>query len=130
MNNLPAISQTHIENRIFTIRGKQIMLDNHLAELFVVETKRLNEQVKRNINRFPMSFMFQLTNSEWDILQSQIATAKINEDLRSQIATAKRRTPPFVFTEQGVAMLSTVLNSETAIKVSIPASADLSHVGH
>ena len=130
MNNLPAISQTHIEKRIFTIRGKQIMLDNHLAELFVVETKRLNEQVKRNINRFPMSFMFQLTNSEWDILQSQIATAKINEDLRSQIATAKRRTPPFVFTEQGVAMLSTILNSETAIKVSIPASADLSHVGH
>ena len=119
MNNTPLISQTHIENWIFTIRGVQVMIDYHLAELFNVETKRLNEQVKRNINRFPLSFMFQLTTSEWDTLQSQIATAKIDDTLQSQIATAKRRTIPYVFTEQGVAMLSAVLNSDTAIKVSI-----------
>jgi hypothetical protein len=95
------------------------MLDYHLAELFIVETKRLNEQVKRNTKRFPLSFMFQLTLSEWDKLQSQIATTEISDDLRSQIATAKRRTLPFVFTEQGVAMLSAILNSDTAINVSI-----------
>lgn len=113
------ITQKHIENRIFTIRGVQVMMDYHLADLFIVETKRLNEQVKRNTKRFPLSFMFQLTTSEWDKLQSQFATTKTNDDLQSQIATAKRRTLPFVFTEQGVAMLSAVLNSDTAIKVSI-----------
>jgi hypothetical protein len=119
MNNELSISQKHIENRIFTIRAVQVMLDYHLAELFIVETKRLNEQVKRNTKRFPLSFMFQLTLSEWDKLQSQIATTEISDDLRSQIATAKRRTLPFVFTEQGVAMLSAILNSDTAINVSI-----------
>jgi hypothetical protein len=119
MNNELSISQKHIENRIFTISAVQVMLDYHLAELFIVETKRLNEQVKRNTKRFPLSFMFQLTLSEWDKLQSQIATTEISDDLRSQIATAKRRTLPFVFTEQGVAMLSAILNSDTAINVSI-----------
>jgi len=119
MNNELSISQKHIENRIFTIRAVQVMLDYHLAELFIVETKRLNEQVKRNTKRFPLSFMFQLTLPEWDKLQSQIATKEISDDLRSQIATAKRRTLPFVFTEQGVAMLSAILNSDTAINVSI-----------
>jgi hypothetical protein len=119
MNNELSISQKHIENRIFTIRAVQVMLDYHLAELFIVETKRLNEQVKRNTKRFPLSFMFQLTLPEWDKLQSQIATTEISDDLRSQIATAKRRTLPFVFTEQGVAMLSAILNSDTAINVSI-----------
>jgi len=119
MSNEISISQKHIENRIFTIRGVQVMLDYHLSDLFIVETKRINEQVKRNTKRFPLSFMFQLTISEWDKLQSQIATTEINDDLRSQIATAKRRTLPFVFTEQGVAMLSAVLNSDTAINVSI-----------
>lgn len=119
MNNTPNLSQKLIENRIFTIRGVQVMIDYHLAELFIVETKRLNEQVKRNTKRFPLSFMFQLTTSEWHTLQSQIASAEINDDLRSQFATAKRRTSPYVFTEQGVAMLSAVLNSDTAINVSI-----------
>jgi hypothetical protein len=119
MSNELSISQKHIENRIFTIRAVQVMLDYHLAELFIVETKRLNEQVKRNTKRFPLSFMFQLTLPEWDKLQSQIATKEISDDLRSQIATAKRRTLPFVFTEQGVAMLSAILNSDTAINVSI-----------
>jgi len=100
------LSIAKIENRIFTIRGVQVMLDFHLAELYSVETKRLNEQVKRNKTRFPERFMFQLTLSEW-------------EDLRSQFATAKRRSSPYCFTEQGVTMLSAVLNSEIAITVSI-----------
>jgi hypothetical protein len=119
MSNELTISQQQIEQRIFTIRGLQVMIDFHLSDLFVVETKRINEQVKRNTKRFPLSFMFQLTISEWDNLQSQIATTEIGDNLRSQIATAKRRTLPFVFTEQGVAMLSAVLNSDTAINVSI-----------
>jgi len=97
---------TRIENLIFTIRDQQVMLDFHLAQVYEIETKRLNEQVKRNIKRFPETFMFQLNIHEWDIL-------------RSQFATAKRRTLPFAFTEQGVAMLSSVLNSDYAIQVSI-----------
>ena len=100
------ISQQKIQNRIFIIQEKQVMVDFHLAELYQVETKRLNEQVKRNNKRFPTSFMFQLNKKEWD-------------DLQSQIATTKRRTLPYVFSEQGVAMLSAVLNSSIAIDVSI-----------
>lgn len=119
MSKEPIISQAQIESRIFTIRGLQVMIDFHLAELYEVVTKRLNEQVKRNIERFPASFMFQLTDIEWVNLQSQIATTPRNENLRSQNATTKRRTLPYVFTEQGVAMLSAVLKSNTAISVSI-----------
>ncbi len=114
-----SISQKQLENRIFTIRNVQVMVDFHLAELYNVETKRINEQVKRNIKRFPKNFMFQLSQAEWKNLQSQIATAESLTGLQSQIATAKRRTIPYVFSEQGVAMLSAVLNSETAINVSI-----------
>lgn len=115
MNSEIILSQIQIENRIFTLRGVQVMVDFHLAELYQVETKRLNEQVKRNIARFPESFMFQLDASEWEHLQSQIATT----NLQSQIATTKRRTLPYVFTEQGLAMLSAILNSNTAIEASI-----------
>jgi hypothetical protein len=114
------LTSSKIENKIYTIRGIQVMLDSDLADLYDMETKRINEQVKRNQKRFPMAFMFQLNQEEWEHLQSQMATAALsNEFLRSQIATAKRRTLPFVFTEQGVAMLSTVLNSDRAIQVSI-----------
>ncbi|MDT8412717.1 MAG: ORF6N domain-containing protein [Vicingaceae bacterium] len=113
------ISKKQIENRIFTIRAMQVMLDYHLAELYDVETKRVNEQVKRNSKRFPESFMFQLSDSEWESLRSQIATTEKEKGLQSQIATTKRRTLPYVFTEQGVAMLSAVLNSDTAVSVSI-----------
>lgn len=109
----------HIENKIFQFRGVHVMVDYHLSELYGVETKRLNEQVKRNKKRFPESFMFQLSQSEWEDLQSQNATTTRSTDLRSQIATAKRRTPPYVFTEQGVSMLSAVLNSDEAIEISI-----------
>lgn len=113
------ISHKQIENRIFTIRDVQVMIDHDLAELYNVETKRLNEQVKRNKKRFPEKFMFQLSEYEWKFLQSQIATSEKEKNLQSQNATSKRRTLPYVFTEQGVAMLSAVLNSETAISVSI-----------
>lgn len=98
--------QITIEDRIFTTRNVQVMLDYHLSELFNIETKRINEQVKRNMKRFPDNFMFQLSPDEW-------------ENLKSQNATAKRRTIPYAFTEQGVAMLTAVLNSEVAISVSI-----------
>lgn len=94
------------------------MLDFHLAALYDVETKRINEQVKRNFRRFPANFMFQLTKTEWDYLQSQIATTN-TQLLQPHSATEKRRTLPYAFTEQGVAMLSSVLKSDTAIDVSI-----------
>ncbi len=113
----------NIKNLIYEIRGQRVMLDRDLAELYGVETKRLNEAVKRNINRFPDDFMFVLTKEEWLRLRSQIATSNTeNEPLRSQNATSKRggnRYKPFVFTEYGIAMLSTVLRSETAIQVNI-----------
>jgi len=84
MSKEVVISSKVIVSRIFTIRGNQVMLDYHLAELYNVETKRINEQVKRNLKRFPNSFMFQITASEWEFLQSQIATSKKNENLQSQ----------------------------------------------
>src|SRR5688572_25307288 len=89
-----------IENRIFTVRGEQVMMDSHLAELYEVETKRLNEQVRRNKERFPASFRFQLSHVEAEILRSQIATSSSDH--------GGRRYNPYVFTEQGVAMLSAV----------------------
>ena len=118
MSNELIITQKHIEDKILNIRGVQVMIDYHLSELYEVETKRVNEQVKRNMNRFPESFMFQLTNAEWENVRSQIG----NSSNQSQIATSSqkhRSTLPYVFTEQGVAMLSAVLNSEIAVKVSI-----------
>jgi len=102
---------TQIENKIYTIRGVQVMLDSDLALMYQVETKRINEQVKRNEKRFPNSFMFQLNQREWDDLKSQIATTKMNH--------GGRRKLPFVFNEQGVSMLSAVLTSDIAIEVSI-----------
>lgn len=100
-----------IERKIYLIRGHKVMLDSDLAKLYEVPTRRLNEQVKRNISRFPADFMFQLTDEEADNLRSQIAT--------SISAHGGRRYLPFVFTEQGVAMLSSVLNSERAVQVNI-----------
>lgn len=100
-----------IEQRIYTLRGQRVMLDSDLAELYDVPTRRLNEQVQRNLKRFPEDFMFQLTKDEADSLRSQIATSKKGR--------GGRRYAPYVFTEQGVAMLSSVLNSERAIEVNI-----------
>src|SRR5690606_20348107 len=117
-------SAIDIQSLIYTLRGRQVMLDSDLAEMYGVETKRLNEQVKRNIARFPDSFRFQLTEAEFEELTLKIASSNKSE-LRSQIATLEnergkhRKYLPYVFTEQGVSMLSAVLRSDTAIQVSI-----------
>ena len=100
------------------------MLDFDLAQLYEVETKALNQAVKRNIKRFPEDFMFRLTVAEWQSIRSQSVTASQSTSLRSQIVTAsqsKRNTnvTPYAFTEQGVAMLSGVLNSDKAINMNI-----------
>lgn len=100
-----------IERRIYLIRSQKVMLDVDLAELYGVPTHRLNEQVKRNRKRFPKDFMFQLTKEEAESLRSQIAI--------SNIGRGGRRSLPNVFTEHGVAMLSSVLHSERAIEVNI-----------
>ena len=105
---------------IFEVRGYQIMLDADLAKIYQVETRLLNEAVKRNIGRFPPEFMFQLTKGEYENLKSQIETSS----LRSQIAISKngkggRRYLPFAFTEHGVIMLSSVLNSKIATQINI-----------
>ncbi|WP_418185412.1 ORF6N domain-containing protein [Aliarcobacter vitoriensis] len=105
------ITENSIKNQIYNIRGFQVMLDRDLAELYGVETKRLNEQVKRNIERFPKEFMFQLTKDELEIWMSQFATS--NKELMGL------RKLPFVFTEQGVSMLSAVIRSQIAVEVSI-----------
>ncbi len=96
-----------VDDKIFIIRGVQVMIDKDLAELYDVPTKRLNEQVKRNIERFDSDFMFQLTNQELENLRSQNATTNFN----------MIRTNPYVFTEQGVYMLATVLKSGIAVEV-------------
>jgi len=114
-----------IKDKIFTIRGIQVMLDSDLAKIYGVDTKVFNQAVKRNVDRFPERFRFQLTAEEWKSLWSQIVTLK-NEGMntRSQNATLDNRGQhrkylPYVFTEQGISMLSAVLRSNTAIKVSI-----------
>lgn len=98
-----------IQEKIRVVRGEKVMLDCDLARLYGVETKRLNEQVKRNSGRFPERFMFQLTRDEFDILRSQFATS----------SWGGTRKPPFAFTEHGALMVSTVLNSAQAISMSI-----------
>ena len=101
-----------IRNKIFKIRGVKIMLDYDLALLYEVDTRVLNQAVKRNINRFPLDFMFQLTKSEWEILKSQFVISKIEKRGGTQKL-------PFAFTEQGLAMLSGILKSNRAIEVNI-----------
>ena len=101
--------ENKVESLIRVIRGQQVMLDRDLAELYGVETRRLNEQVKRNIERFPEDFMFQLTSNEFDNLKSQFATS----------SWGGVRKLPYAFTEQGVAMLSGVLKSPTAVEANI-----------
>jgi len=120
-DKLSLINPHEIENKIYPIRGMQVMLDSHLSELYGVETKRLNEQVQRNKDRFPETFMFRLTYIEWDSLRSQFATLKNEVDIETikEKRGIHRKYLPFAFTEQGVAMLSAVLRSDTAIKVSV-----------
>ena len=115
----------NIQNRIYEVRGEKVMLDFDLAALYEVETKVLNQAVKRNNKRFPADFMFRLTAVEWETIRSQLVTASINPStMRSQIVTAsqgKRNigVTPYAFTEQGVAMLSGILNSDKAINMNI-----------
>jgi len=105
------ISIERIQQCIYLIRKQKVMLDKDLAALYEVTTKRLNEQVQRNIERFPLDFMFQLSNAEVECLRSQIATSKKGR--------GGRRYRPYAFTEQGVAMLSSVLRSKRAVEVNI-----------
>lgn len=108
-----------IQSKIYTIRGLQVMLDSDLANLYDVESKRLNEQVKRNIERFPEKFRFQITEDEYQNLKSQFATSSFVSHNVTPQKHGGRRYLPYVFTEQGVSMLSAVLKSKTAIEVSI-----------
>ena len=100
-----------VESRILVLRGQKVMLDSELAELYGVQIKRLNEQVKRNAKRFPRDFMFQLTGIEQRNLRSQIATSSLEH--------GGRRHLPFAFTEHGAIMVATVLNSKRAIEMSV-----------
>lgn len=100
-----------IENRIFLLRGEKVMFDFHLAELYGVETKTLNRAVQRNVGRFPSDFMFQIDRQEFTNLKYQIGT--------SSLAHGGTRKLPFAFTEQGVAMLASVLSSPRAVQVNI-----------
>jgi ORF6N domain-containing protein len=109
--SLELVAAPGIEKRIFVVRERQVMLDEDLADLYGVETRRLVEQVKRNLDRFPKDFMFQLSKEEAGALRSQIAISKSG--------SGGRRYAPYVFTEQGVAMLSGVLRSKTAVAVNI-----------
>jgi len=120
-NNQNLIPVEIIINKIFLIRGKKIMFNKNLAQLYNVETKALKQQVKRNRERFPKNFMFELTKKEFRNWKNKILDQE-NLSLRSQIVTSKRggsRYLPYVFTEQGVAMLSSVLKSKKAIQVNI-----------
>ena len=104
------VPMERIERAIFSIRGEKVMLDSDLAELYGVETKVLNQAVKRNATRFPPDFMFQLTAGEWESLRSQFVTLKRGEH---------RKYLPYVFTEHGALMLANVLNSERAAQTSV-----------
>lgn len=115
-----AVPTEVVERKIYVMRGQKVLLDSDLAELYQVETKALNQAVKRNVDRFPDDFMFQLSSEEAESLRSQIATSS----LKSQFVTSKehrggRRSLPYAFTEHGVAMLSSVLNSKRAVHVNI-----------
>jgi len=110
MNMTDIINSNDIKNKIYTIRNKQVMIDGDLAQIYGVETKVFNQAVKRNLNRFPEKFRFQLTSVEYESLRSQIVTSNTR---------GGRRYLPYAFSEQGVAMLSAVLKSPTAVEVSI-----------
>lgn len=112
MNNEIQLSEELISNKIYFIRNQKVMLDKDLAILYGIETKRLKEQVKRNLSRFPEDFMFELTENEYNSLRSQIAILKKG---RGQ----HQKHLPFAFTERGILMLSSILNSDKAIQTNI-----------
>jgi hypothetical protein len=125
MNGLSVINEENIKNKIFTIRGMQVMLDRDLAELYEVETKVFNQAVKRNENRFPDDFRFQLTNTEKNELVTNCDRFNTQNSLRSQSVTLESsrgkhtKYLPYAFTEQGVSMLSAVLKSDIAVDISV-----------
>ena len=112
MNSELILSEETISNNIYYIRNQKVMLDRDLAKLYGIETKRLKGQVKRNISRFPEDFMFELTELEYDSLRSQIATLKKGRGQHQKYL-------PMAFTEHGILMLSSVLNSDKAIQTNI-----------
>lgn len=112
------VSNQEIKNLIYTIRGKQVMIDSDVAMLYQYETKNINKAVKRNIERFPEDFCFQLTESELQILRFQFGTSNQSEKINYE-TRGGRRYLPYVFTEQGIAMLAGVLKNKIAVKVSI-----------
>lgn len=116
MEKQELIIHERITKAIYLVRGHKVLMDSELAEMYGVPTKALNQAVKRNPERFPEDFMFQLLPEEWENLKSQIVTSSSSE---GKTDWGGRRTPPFMFTEQGVAMLSSVLNSSVAIQVNI-----------
>ena len=122
-NNIVAINEPikenqveNIKNLIYYIRGKQVMLDSDVAMLYHYQTKRINETVSRNMQRFPEEFCFKLTNEEYSILKSQIATSNGKENMHMRGGKQK---VPYVFTEKGIIMLSGLLKNEVAVQVSI-----------
>ncbi len=120
--NTSAVGVEGITTRIHQVRGLRVMLDSDLAALYEVPTKRFNEAVKRNAGRFPADFMFQLTQSEWAALRSQIATSNATAGTaggEGESTRGGRRYLPFVFTEHGALMAATVLSSERAVEVSV-----------
>jgi phage regulator Rha-like protein len=130
-NIIKVLPKERIINKIYIIREQKVMLDFDLAILYEVETKALNQAVKRNGDRFPEDFMFRLTAKEWLLMRSQIVTSSVqaldshsDETMRSQIVTSsqvkrKDRYTPYAFTEHGVTMLASILKSERAVKMSI-----------
>ena len=118
MNELIIKDDVRFENYIYEVRGQRVMLDSDLAMFFEYETKQLNRQVARNIKRFPKNYCFQLTESEYENLRCQFVTSKNNEIINNN-NRGGRRYLPYVFTEQGIAMLSALLKSDVAVHVSI-----------
>lgn len=112
------ISKEEIKKLIYTIRGKQVMIDNDVARLYHYTTKNINKAVKRNIERFPEEFCFQLTENEFQTLRFQIGTSKQSSEINNNLRGG-RRYLPYVFTEQGIAMLAGVLKNDIAVKVSL-----------
>jgi hypothetical protein len=123
MNKELMIPDELVMNKIYLIRGQKVMFDFDLATLYRVETRALNQAVKRNARRFPIDFMFRLSEEEWESLRSQIVMSSGKDNSSQNVMSPKKHRGavylPYVFTEQGVSMLSGVLNSETAIRVHI-----------
>ena len=121
-NQTAIVSPSNITQLIRAIRDQRVILDNDLAALYEVPTKRLNEQYRRNLSRFPEDFAFRITQSEWAALRSQIATLDADGGIRSQIATASKRNIrhlPVAFTEHGALMAANILNSPRAVTMSV-----------